>query len=163
MANITIRPAELDDGEFLAHLSASAFAPFGDYRETFGQFLGQSATVAWIAQVNGARAGFIICLILEEKDAPQQLFIEVLAIAVEPQWQKKGIGQKLLRKIQECAQACSAKWGVQSVQLNVADTNEPAKRLFYKLGFEILSADDGVYPHGQKSMRLCWPVKKSAP
>ncbi len=67
------------------------------------------------------------CCLLESEDA-----IDVMELAILPEWQGKGIGSDLLKTVIEKGKSL----GVSS-RLNVMKTNDGAKRLYERLGFEV--------------------------
>jgi RimJ/RimL family protein N-acetyltransferase len=64
--------------------------------------------------------------------------IHVIDIALVPAWCGQGIGSHLLQQLMEEAAA-----GDRTVSLNV-EFNNPAQRLYARLGFELVS-DQGIY------------------
>ena len=85
---------------------------------------------------------------------PPALDAEILAVAVRPEQQSRGCGRRLIDHAIACAREWNAMIGVRSVQLNVAETNHGARRLFARMGFEEVDPFDGVYPRGQRSIRM---------
>lgn len=70
---------------------------------------------------------------------------ELLTVAVVPDARRGGVGQMLLNAI--CAAALLR--GAASLHLEVAEDNEPARRLYAKLGFEEVGRRRGYYADGQ--------------
>lgn len=66
---------------------------------------------------------------------------EIMKVAVDPQYRKKGIGNLLLNWILEEA----GKMGAKSVFLEVRCSNKPARRLYEANGFEIYGTRKGYY------------------
>jgi ribosomal protein S18 acetylase RimI-like enzyme len=63
---------------------------------------------------------------------------------IEPEFRGKGIGKSLLLSLIE--KATSECEGLEQIHLTVVSNNEPAKRLYTSLGFEVY----GVEPHALK-------------
>ena len=57
-------------------------------------------------------------------------------LAVHPRWQRRGVGERLLRFAEEKARA----EGCLSLRLDVARGNEPAERLYRRCGFQYVGA-----------------------
>jgi len=66
----------------------------------------------------------------------------VLTLGINPQWQRRGLGEKMLHYLIELA----AENGAASVLLDVRESNEGAARLYRQLGFEQIATRKGYYP-----------------
>ena len=75
---------------------------------------------------------------------------ELLAIAVEPAEQKKGIGDSLIRE----AVTKARELGIETVVLNTALENVAAQRLFKKHGFTPSKIKKSFYPRGQDALLM---------
>lgn len=62
----------------------------------------------------------------------------IVAMYVTPIWQSRGIGKALLINILSQAKAIE---GIEQIFISVVSTNEPAKRLYQTLGFEIWATE----------------------
>ena len=69
----------------------------------------------------------------------------VVSVAVMPLHRKKGIGEALVTKAMEAMKLCNAK----QCYLEVRVTNDPAIKLYKKLGFEIARTARGYYADGE--------------
>lgn len=59
-----------------------------------------------------------------------------------------------MRHAVTCAEGWHHALEARSLQLNVADTNLGARRFFRRWGFDEVNPFDGVYPAGQRSIRM---------
>jgi len=57
----------------------------------------------------------------------------IISIAVDPEWRRRGVGTLLMIKVMERLK----RYGCESVYLEVRTSNEPAIRMYEKLGFRI--------------------------
>jgi ribosomal protein S18 acetylase RimI-like enzyme len=166
-----VRAATLEDRAFVQALSVEVFNQFGDYGNFLPGYLSHPSVFTSIYDDGGAALGFVmIALVLSDEPlasaAPRSLppaendeedrwlDAEILAIAVSPGHQARGIGRRLMEHALDFARAWHRSSGVRSVQLNVADTNTRAYEFFLRHGFRVLDADDGSYPRGQRSIRM---------
>ena len=128
LTSLAIRPAaERDFPAILRiqqHCPETAQWPLGDY----------SGFPVLIATVDGTAAGFCSW----RQSAPDEA--EILNLAVEPVWRRRGVGSALLDAVQK--QACGA------IFLEVAEHNLPAINLYRKLGWEETGVRPGYYDHG---------------
>jgi ribosomal protein S18 acetylase RimI-like enzyme len=171
--SIQLRAGTREDHDFVRDLSAEVFCQFGDYASFLPSYLEHPSVFTTIVQEDGLPLGYImVALVLSQKPlrepnpmdspgndssdetAPRWLDAEILAIAVSPTHQAHGLGHRLMEHVLTIAHAWQSAPGIRSVQLNVAHTNEKAMAFFTNWGFEILNPEDGIYPNGQRSIRM---------
>ena len=80
--------------------------------------------------------------------------LNLLAIAVLPAWQARGVGRRLLERVEAVAADSIANDGTAYVRVTVAEDNTRARRLFERSGYEALPGHEGAYPVGQRSLEL---------
>jgi len=85
--------------------------------------------IGLVARVNGEIAGFVIGRIDVERNMP---FGHILTVDIEPSHRRKGIAQKLLRKIE----AIFKERGIKECRLEVREDNVAASNLYQKLGYK---------------------------
>ncbi|QOJ24353.1 MAG: ribosomal protein S18-alanine N-acetyltransferase [Gammaproteobacteria bacterium] len=95
------------------------------------------------------KAGYI-CHVLHQTDtlmgygimmmSPEEAHILTLGIAAD--WQKKGLGKKLLQFLIQYAREQQAK----SVFLDVRESNHGAAQLYKQMGFQHIATRKGYYP-----------------
>lgn len=160
--SIRFRHASPDDAAFVASLSREVFSIFGDYEHTLPQYLEYPGVDTVICEVARRPAAFImLALTMSDKRGPgregaRALVAEVVAIAVAPPHQGRGIGRALLRVAERWALRC--RLPVAALELNVAHDNHRAQGLFQAFGFTIANENDGTYAGGQRSIRMSRPL-----
>ena len=87
--------------------------------------------------------------------------IDLVAIAVAPAWQSRGIGRRLLAHVERASGRLALEADV-SIRLAVAEDNTPARTLFEKAGYVLVAGAEGVYPRGQRSLTLRKRIGRSA-
>ncbi len=75
---------------------------------------------------------------------------ELLAIAVTPEYQRAGIGKRLLRHIEGLARNL----GIEEMVIHTAEINEAAHQFFAKNGFILKGSVNSYYPKGQKALEM---------
>lgn len=130
-----IEPAETADAETCAHLHAQGFYR-GWPREDFAAYIAGRDTPVYVAcDAKRKIAGFAMIRIAADE-------AELITIAVDPRWRKKGVGVALLRAVfSDLLMSPATK-----LFLEVAEDNVAATRLYRKLGFEKISERTGYYP-----------------
>jgi ribosomal protein S18 acetylase RimI-like enzyme len=125
---ILVRPAlELDYpaiARIQYHCPETAQWPLGDY----------SGYPLLLAVISGRPAGFCSW----RQSAPDEA--EILNIAVDPAFRRRGVASALLTRVCEHAQG--------TIFLEVAEPNSPAIALYRKHGWEDAGLRAGYYDHG---------------
>jgi len=129
-----IEPAEPADAETIASLHAKGFYR-GWSREEFAAYITGPDTPVYVVCDRKRRIAGFAMLRLAADEA------ELITIAVDPKWRKKGVGLALMRALFEDLRMTAAK----RLFLEVAADNPAALRLYAKLGFSRLSERRGYY------------------
>lgn len=135
--------------EFVRVLSAEVFARFGDYDVTLPGLIGLPWIRTVIALVDDKPVGFAMVSLERLGDAE----IDLVAIAVTPLLQRRGVGRRLLEHVEERARAAASDRPCR-LTLTVAEDNLPARLLFERAGFSIVADEPGRYQGGQSSIRM---------
>ncbi len=142
------------DLAWIVELGARAFADLGDYRDILGAWLTQDNVSAWIAEPDGERRGFTVIGFFGGDDNVADL----LAIAVEPAWQSRGLGRQLLDHSVAVAAATARAGRLRELRLCVADDNFIGQRMYRTGGFHRVVGEFGAYPGGQRAVRMVYPL-----
>ncbi len=153
-----IRRAEVRDHPWIVQAGAEAYADLGDYTRILPSWLEQPGVLAWIDQdVQGRGRGFAMLGFYAEQvpgtAGVQHVVADLLALAVLPQYQRKGIGSKLLDHVIEVAERVAPASHISQLRLTVAEHNTGAQRLYARAGFHVV---DGAahYDRGQRALRM---------
>lgn len=134
-SGLHIERAQVKDADIIAKMHAQGFY-HGWPREDFAAYIAGEGTPLYVACDKGRRiAGFAMIRHLGEE-------AELITIAVDKKWRKKGIGLALMRAIFSDLLMSPAK----KLFLEVAADNQPALSLYTKLGFLKISERKGYYP-----------------
>lgn len=129
-----VEPAEPQDAEVLARLHAQGFYR-GWPREDFAAYISGQGTPTYVACDAKRRiAGFAMLRLAADE-------VELITIAVDPKWRKKGVGAALMRAMFDDLLRSPAR----RMFLEVAEDNPAAVKLYRKLGFAELSRRQGYY------------------
>lgn len=125
---IAIRPATFADDEFVLELATSSFHEYDPHaRVTTARMRHESGAQTLLAVRGDAPLGFAIV------GRIQAGTWAVNAIAVAPQERGRGVGQRLMRELEQRA----LRAGVSVLSLCTAQANLAALDLFLRLGFVI--------------------------
>lgn len=166
-----IRRAELADHPWIIATGAEAYRDLGDYTRILPSWLEQPGVLGWIDyDVHGRGRGFaMLGFYLDEPngaptgahDGAAQVIADLLALAVLPSFQRRGIGTKLLHHVIEVAERVAPSSHIQSLRLTVAESNTGAQRLYARYGFRIIDGS-ATYDRGQRALRMARPLQAGA-
>jgi ribosomal protein S18 acetylase RimI-like enzyme len=142
-AAVVVRRAEAADLEFVRALCRRVFLAYGSYHEYVASWFQDESVSTLVAETGGARAGFVMFTA-----SGRSRTADLVAIAVSPELQSRGIGKALLSK---CLEAFRESKEIDEVRLQVAEGNARAQRMFARSGFR-LRPETGVYPAGQRAL-----------
>lgn len=134
---------------FVGNLSAEVFARFGRYEEMLPAMIGREWVRTVVAETERGPVGFAIYSLESIADSE----IDLVAIAVLPERQSRGIGRALLEHVESSARKLVDD-GPASVRLTVALDNDRARRLFENSGYVAIPGETGFYDGGQPSIGL---------
>ncbi|WP_421761632.1 ribosomal protein S18-alanine N-acetyltransferase [Devosia sp.] len=134
-AGLHIEPAQTRDADTIAKLHTMGFYR-GWPREDFVSYIAGEGTPLFVAcDAKRKIAGFSMLRIVGDE-------AELMTIAVDPKWRKRGVGVALLRAMLDDLLMSTAK----RLFLEVAADNVAALRLYAKFGFQKVSERKGYYP-----------------
>lgn len=158
-----IRRAEVQDHPWIVATGAEAYRELGDYTRILPSWLEQPGVLAWIdADVQGRGRGFAMLGFYSEEPvrpdgAKQQVIADLLALAVLPTYQRKGIGTKLLEHVIDVAERVAPASNISQLRLTVAEHNVSAQRLYARNNFHIVEGA-ATYDRGQRALRMVRPL-----
>lgn len=159
-----IRRAELADHPWIIATGAEAYQDLGDYTRILPSWLEQPGVLAWIDyDMQGRGRGFaMLGFYLDEtvSGSPSQVIADLLALAVLPSFQGRGIGTRLLHHVIEVAERVAPSSHIASLRLTVAETNTGAQRLYARNGFRVIDGS-ASYDRGQRALRMARPLLPS--
>jgi len=140
-----IEPAQASDATVCADLHARGFYR-GWPREDFAAYIAGRDTPVYVAcDARRKIAGFAMIRLAADE-------AELITIAVDPKWRKKGVGLALLRAVFDDLLMTAAK----RIFLEVAADNPAALKLYGKMGFTKVAERRGYYerPDGQPATAI---------
>ncbi|TMQ03665.1 MAG: GNAT family N-acetyltransferase [Deltaproteobacteria bacterium] len=98
---VVIRRAEVADHPWIIAIGAEAYRDLGDYTRILPSWLEQPGVLAWIDHdLQGRGRGFAMLGFYMEGGSPSaEVVADLLALAVLPAFQRRGIGSKLLAHV----------------------------------------------------------------
>jgi len=145
--SISIRQATVNDLEKLYEIERECFTVEAFTEEQIMFLLKDSNSVSLTAQTNGEIAGFIIGLIDHIRGVKTG---HICTIDVSVKHRRKGVGEKLLKEIEEIF----ARKGVKICYLEVRIDNVAALELYRKQGYAEIEKLDNFYCRGVHGVRL---------
>ncbi len=152
--NIVLRrtgASSKDDAAFVRSVAHKAFLAYGSYDNYLRDWFENDAVSSYVAELDGNRAGFFMLTTYRDSEGSGGLVADLVAIAVEPEYQSRGVGKRLLAHA--LSLAANADPPAREVWLVVAEGNSRAQRFFARHGFRLRDGV-GVYPAGQRALRM---------
>ena len=150
---VVIRLARDKDLEFVRSLAEQVFLTYGSYDRYLSEWFSTEGVSTYIAEMGGDRVGFFMLVCYPHQSRPSEAVADLLAIAVAPDYQARGVGTALLEKSLREAKRLFSPIPVREMHLSVAETNQRAQRLFSRHGFRVQN-DRGLYPSGQRAIHM---------
>jgi GNAT superfamily N-acetyltransferase len=117
---VRVRSASPSDEAFIGELAGEVFAIFGDYRPLLPRWFRSAGVLTYISEHDDERTGYLMLAFFKDG---KDLVGDVLAIAVAPGHQNRGIGRVLMEHaIQACERAAEQRGGA------LAGSGDPALR-----------------------------------
>jgi [ribosomal protein S18]-alanine N-acetyltransferase len=140
-----IEPAEARDADTLAALHAQGFHRGWPSADFASYIAGRDTPVYVACDAKRKIAGFAMLRLAADE-------AELITIAVEPRWRKKGVGRALMNALFADLRTTPAR----RLFLEVAADNPAALRLYARLGFAKISERQGYYarPDGRPATAI---------
>lgn len=152
-SEVVVRIARAEDRMFVHELAVEVFSVYGSYGRYLTQWFDSEEIGTWIAEIKREAVGLIMIGVKPHPTLLQRAVADLLAIAVKPSHQARGIGKALLNHALEIAPRLPSPFPVVEIHLSVAETNSRAQRLFSRRGFRMMRGE-GVYPAGQRAFHM---------
>lgn len=131
---INIRRLNVYDAALLAEIHLQSLSsPWSE--EAFTTLLQTPCYRGWLALIENQPMGFILVSQIEPE-------AEIITFAVHPEWRRQQVGQQLLQHFLKNCQG-----SIQSVFLEVDQTNWAAIQLYTKYGFKQIAVRPDYYQH----------------
>jgi ribosomal-protein-alanine N-acetyltransferase len=146
---ITVQSAKPVDVHYVGNLGKRVFEQYGPYDDMLVSWFESGITMTLMALMETGPVGFAM---LSRPKGKRYLprVSELLAIAVEPEKRRRGIGDLLIKGIQRTAEEIE----VEKLVLHTAVENLPGHKLFKKHGFIPLDIKKNFYPKGQNAIMM---------
>ncbi|NBT57733.1 N-acetyltransferase [bacterium] len=139
-----IRQLKQADEDPIYDIALAAIVPVWSKKE-YGFFLNQPGSFCWGIEDSRGLASFVLALRTGNE-------VDIVTIATRTDVQRKGLGCELLKSVLE-------KPGIEGAFLEVDPTNEPAVKLYLKMGFSVMGLRKKYY-QGKKD---AWVMKWKRP
>ncbi len=156
MSDVTLRPFEPRDVDWLVERHATLYAQSEGFDETFGPLVrsildgfvadhDEACEAGWIAMDGADRLGSIFCVRHDESTAKLRLFLLV------PEARGKGVGRLLLERCMGFAREA----GYAGMQLWTHESHRAACALYVRTGWS-LTESHPVHSFGQDLVEQTW-------
>jgi ribosomal protein S18 acetylase RimI-like enzyme len=154
-----IRRATPDDHPGITGIAAEVYGELGDYGTILPSWFAHPGVEVYVDAESeppreDLRSFFLLGFFEPLSPTSKQLLVDLLAIAVVPDYQRQGRGRLLLREAIRLATQAADGFSQADLRLTVSESNPVAQRLFSSEGFEILDPCHGTYDRGQRAIRM---------
>jgi ribosomal protein S18 acetylase RimI-like enzyme len=156
-----IRRGGSADAPFVRTVAEQVFAELGDYGRILPTWLVHEGVLTHIAEEDGVAVGYTMLGFYSAGPPRADEYVaDLLAIAVAPSAQGRGIGKQLLKHAIEQAASARKRMPVVELRLSVAEPNARARRLFLQHGFDFVEGEHGRYDGGQRALHMARIIGK---
>jgi ribosomal protein S18 acetylase RimI-like enzyme len=160
MALVRIRRGTAADAPFVREVAEQVFAELGDYGRILPTWLVHDGVLTHVAEEEGAPVGYTMLGFYGAGPPRQHEYVaDLLAIAVAPRAQGRGVGKQLLDHAIGQAALARRRMPIGELRLSVAEPNARARRLFQQFGFHFVEGEHGRYDGGQRALHMARLVK----
>jgi len=156
-ASFVVRKARAEDVPDVIRVNRAALPE--NYPEYFFyEHLEQWPEAFLVAEVEGRVVGYVMCRVEVGFGYFTPLPLKkghIVSLAVLEGYRRRGIGTKLM---QEAISALKNSYGAREVYLEVRVSNEPAIRLYKKLGFREVKRVPAYYLDGEDAYIMAMPL-----
>jgi ribosomal protein S18 acetylase RimI-like enzyme len=149
-----LRLGRIRDQATIRWITDEVFSVFGEYGSWLPGYLTNPGVWTFVYEEDCIVLGFAMIGLIEPDERGGDRMADLLALAISPPDQGRGLGTALLSRIMQKAQQMKRTLRVVEMRLTVAETNEGARRLFATFGFTPIQGDHGFYDRGQRALRL---------
>jgi ribosomal protein S18 acetylase RimI-like enzyme len=161
-----IRRFRSGDRAWVQAVAGHVYGDLGDYARILPTWLEHRAVFAYVEESDSQprlRRGFVLLGFHDPPEGPAGCCVaDLLALAVAPRFQRRGIGRALLRHAIRVAEVAGRDGSVTEMRLTVADGNAVGQHLYLSSGFRVLDRDHGHYDGGQRAIRMARPLSALA-
>lgn len=157
---LRIRRGGAADGPFIREVAEQVFAHFGDYGRILPSWLLHDGVLTHVAEESSrgmevSALGYTMLGFYPLTPSDQgALVADLLAIAVSPHAQGRGVGKRLLEHALAHVKSAQRRLPIKELRLSVADSNARARHMFVDFGFKLVDGEHGFYDGGQVALHM---------
>ena len=148
-----MRCAIEEDRAFVRRLAYSVFSIYGSYDRYLVEWFDTQGVVTLVGELDRQAVGLAMLMAYPNRLKGNEALADLLAIAVDPEFQNQGVGTALLERAIAEAPLLDSKYPIREIHLSVAEGNARGQRMFSRHGFRF-SSDEGIYPAGQRALHM---------
>ena len=144
MADVNIVPFKPDDLDQMMEIEVRVFAtPWS--RQSYEELYPLDTIQIWVAKIDDEIVGYLLYQFFGDE-------MELHSIAVKPEFQNRGIGALLMEHVLVRASLL----GISRIYLLVRPSNEAAKRLYARFGFNVVGVRRNYYwDNSENALIMC--------
>jgi ribosomal protein S18 acetylase RimI-like enzyme len=151
---LRIRRGGPADAAFIRQVAVEVFGHLGDYGRILPSWLLHEGVLTHVAEEAGEPIGYTMLGFYPLAPSGGGLVADLLAIAVAPSAQGRGVGKRLLEHAVDHVREAQKRLPIKELKLSVADTNLRARKLFQQFEFKLVPGEHGFYDGGQVALHM---------
>lgn len=154
---LQIEAGRPEDASEVESLAAEMFEAYGDYGRIIPRFYSTQGVHSFVARDAGELLGFVLLGFLPWTGgaADRDWWVgDLLAIAVTPDRQGRGIGRRLMGEVHRLVSEMAEWRDLKEIQLTCSADNEGGLAFFDRLAYRVVDRSHGVYSNGQVACRM---------
>jgi ribosomal protein S18 acetylase RimI-like enzyme len=163
---LQIEAGRPEDAGAVESLAAEVFEAYGDYGRIIPRFYSTQGVHSFIARDAGELIGFVLLGFMPWTggESDQDWWMgDLLAIAVTPDRQGRGIGRRLMSEVDRLVGEMAGWRNLKEIQLTCAADNQAGLEFFARLGYRVVERNHGSFSNGQSAWRLARTLDSSRP
>ena len=150
--NVKIRKAQISDLDIICEIEKLCFESFERFERNFFHFLiSNPKSFFLVASIGDSSNNVVGFIILHRKTSS---IYEIYTINVHPNWQRKGIGEKLMRSAEELLLEIKPQPSKILIELIVYDKNTAAIKLYNKMNYIEIDFIHNYYSKNRNGIKM---------
>ncbi len=160
---ISVEAARPNERDHIQRISGKVFSDLGEFQNLPHRVFSVQGVQTFLARCNAEVIGFAMLGFFPWNQGSDEVadgwVAELLAVAVEPEFQNQGAGDGLWQQANTLIKRMRERRSVYEIQVICPQIAHAALRFFHKRGFVQRDGWVRSYSNGQKAVRLVKPIE----
>ena len=160
---VVVEPSQRKDLDLIQAISEDVFSEYDAYVRLLPRFFSTQGVTTYMARQAHETVGFLMIGFLPwnaGKRESDSWIADILAIAVVPRMQRRGIGRSMMDQALSLVSQMADWREVREIHLTCAESNKAGVGFFTRYGFRVIDPHHGRYLSGQNALRMAKPFPR---